>query len=210
MTIEFLQFLCVLLLMVVSGSLVMCGWYSITRGKIAFTADGTPYRQGKLLMGWHFFWTRVVKREKVQVQGNSLLLALPVIREMFGGILYPNSHNTCFQAVGNSELYENLHTRDWELEQKHDYIVEHVADDIFRVFRYENQYLWPEWIRKPMSDCVHCYPSVYGSVFYFVSVMLNDGLFQWSSAPGGAFIFYWFVFCISTSALNSVLIKKVL
>lgn len=71
-------------------------------------------------------------------------------------------------------------------------------------------YKRPAGLVHPLSGCVYCYASLYGSVIYWLAgyafVKISDGdiRFSWH------LIVLWIVYMFCTSALNGILIKKVL
>lgn len=72
------------------------------------------------------------------------------------------------------------------------------------------EYVWPEWVRYPLSECLSCMSSVYGTLFYWgmVSLIGPHLMYLWAYHPLGAKIWGWVVFCICVSAMNPIIYKK--
>jgi hypothetical protein len=74
----------------------------------------------------------------------------------------------------------------------------------------EERYIWPHWIRAPLSECIHCMSSVYGTAFYWGVLWLLGWhkVYSWSVHPLAALFIGWVIFCICVSAMNPIIFKK--
>ena len=69
-------------------------------------------------------------------------------------------------------------------------------------------YMLPEWIRNPLSECVVCYASVYGSMIYWGFVYFQQDAFDWTENKIGAYFFFWIIFIVSNCFINGFLYRK--
>lgn len=69
------------------------------------------------------------------------------------------------------------------------------------------KYRFPEWVQKPLSSCVLCYASIYGSIIFW-STYLYEPLFF----PEKTFqlILVWITFTFSLVFMNNFLHNKLL
>jgi hypothetical protein len=70
------------------------------------------------------------------------------------------------------------------------------------------RYKFPEVLVHPISGCVFCFASIYGSLIYWIVgsafMRLNNIILSWQS------IILWIAYMLTTCALNGIIIKKVL
>jgi hypothetical protein len=93
-------------------------------------------------------------------------------------------------------------TRPGKIFQKWHYLITHQD---------EHGYLFPKWIHSPLSECIYCYASIYGSLIYWLTLEFTKcNLFEWANVPWLAKLFCWVLYCICSSAMNGLLIYKVL
>jgi hypothetical protein len=71
-------------------------------------------------------------------------------------------------------------------------------------------YVWPEWVRYPISECTSCMASLYGSGFYwfFIWQIGYKPVYSWANHPLTACVIGWGVFCIAVSCMNPIIYKK--
>jgi hypothetical protein len=69
-------------------------------------------------------------------------------------------------------------------------------------------YRFPEWVRKPISACIRCYASVYGSFIWWVFVYLQKDAFNWCSNKIIAILTFWIIFIVVLSGVNVFFNKK--
>lgn len=205
-------FIAFILLLVIS-SVIICGWYSITRGEVDFKSDGTSYRKGKIFKAWHFFWTQGLEI-RIRVQGMMLAEAVVKINDRYNLKLIPNLQLDAANIEQDDEAIKNVIDKTWEIYKitglyMHD---KAIGDTVyFEFFKDECNYIFPEWMRSPMSECVNCMASVYGTIIWAaVQILSNAEMFSWCQWPVFAALFFWVLFCMALSALNGIIIKLVL
>ncbi len=74
--------------------------------------------------------------------------------------------------------------------------LEHAA-----VFKY------PEWLRKPISSCVICYASIYGSIIFWITYICVPYYFPIAITK---VILIWIMFTLSLVYMNNFLHNKLL
>jgi len=192
------------LLTVFSGSLVMLGWYIITRGRVEYTPSGEPYKAGKIFKGWHFFWTKKKKiREYDIIEGKPLVDSFLILKNKYDFLRLGNTNKYIFF----DEKYYDILKSDKELIKKMvgaDDVVFGDNGRFLSLLKDKNKYVFPEWIRDPISECVTCYASFYGTLLYIVFYYGNSQLFDWCKIPFANVIF-WVIYCMSCAAINTIL-----
>lgn len=197
-------------LLLVTGPVTICGWYAITRGRVEFSADGNPYKTGKLLKAWHFFWTKhdVILKE---VHGQPLIDIYLKLHDKFPDLFMGEVAKLIrFDTVANEK-------KQLELIRKY-HIIKNIAAASPKIelegkiyfFREEKIYRFPVWLRDWVSECPTCAASFYGSLYYW-SVVIAMGFnkcFSWSDVPVFSALFFWAAFCFASAFVNTILAKK--
>lgn len=71
-------------------------------------------------------------------------------------------------------------------------------------------YVLPEWLAHPISGCIFCFASIYGTLFYWIVGTVFIKLSGLELSFGINTIVLWIVFMLCSCSLNGILIKKVL
>lgn len=74
----------------------------------------------------------------------------------------------------------------------------------------QGKYRFPHWVHAPLSSCVYCYASIYGSIIFWVGGLVFCRLANVNLAFSWYLVLLWIAYCFITSALNGIIIKKVL
>ncbi len=192
------------------GTLAVSGWYFITRGEKETLPDGTVKKTGKIFKDWYFFWTQTKGVKKIYYQNDQLFYLLMDYLSYYPANDYglvPETGNKASLKFKN-EMFAKKFESDIE-KIKTDLQVEVLLKgDYVSFYKEYDEYVYPEWVRMPLAECATCFASVYGSLFYWPVIWLQHGLFRWSYHPNVAALFFWIVFCLSLSVLNTVIAKK--
>lgn len=71
-------------------------------------------------------------------------------------------------------------------------------------------YKRPEGLVTPLSGCIYCFASFYGSLFFWIGGYVFVYYAEVDFNLSGATVLLWALYLITTSAANGILIKKVL
>lgn len=180
--------------------------------------DGTVDKQGKVFKGWYFYWMKE-KRGKKKIffmgdQLDDLVRKLNATKQAefkvigsYGIIAYKRSYNP--ESAGSEvppPLPNNVIT-DILLDMNIKFIDK--GNTGVTAYNQYTEYRFPEYVRMPLAQCATCFASIYGSLFYWIGMLVIDVKpFGWSSSPVIAMIFYWIVFCMSLAVINTALAKK--
>jgi len=201
---DFLIFITAYFILLIIASLTMTGWYAITRGRIEYNPDGTTYRTGKLFKGWSFFWTQH-KALLVNLRGKRLVDLYVKLKDDGAGV-------DGFDCADEEYLvFEDLsREKICYIQSKYNIILlQHLQADHYQVMVTDKIYIFPEWVRDPLSECPWCMASVYGSLIWWVSYFLGMyKIFVWSDYPAIAPQLLWVSFCIGCSGLNGFFKNK--
>lgn len=191
------------------GPHMMVGWYAITRGRTELKPTGETVRRGKLLMAWHFYWTRTHGHTTVRVEKESLKKIYWLLREnaQWEGRFYVNDSETQIIFMGKKE--NQLLEMQMELEKISGCSV-WPSENAVSFTKQIPEFVFPEWVRDPVSECPTCFASVYGSIFYWIMISLLPPLFNWSEQPTICAVVFWIIFCFCSAYINTVLAKKLL
>lgn len=202
------QFLGTFILMLLIGSPVIVGWYVITRGEWFMQPDATWKKYGMIFKEWSLFWEQYRHEDKVYFQGEFLDKKIDLLEKV-----RPDIGEDIF--LSNNGLY--MHTSSRQMPSPK--ILETMADIMqceieeglsgnFKGYIREPRYMFPSWVRKPMSECLACMSSVYGSLFYWFMVLQAKGLFGWAEKENLAKLGFWVIFCLFLACGNKYLEQK--
>lgn len=69
---------------------------------------------------------------------------------------------------------------------------------------YPAVFKFPEWIKKPISSCVICYASIYGTIIFVLTMAFSERL----ELEGIKTFFLWIGYMISLAYVNNFLHNK--
>lgn len=72
-----------------------------------------------------------------------------------------------------------------------------------------DNYVWGKF-SHPISGCIYCYPSIYGSLIYWIVGACFVHEPDYVHPYSWQVFVLWIVYILSTCALNGIIIKKVL
>lgn len=198
------QFFTTYLILIITGSFFVMGFYIITRSD-------------KIFRGWSKLWEKVIYVEKFYYTGEPLLVKynyLNHVNKLVGakieaGIVadaeHPNFDRLCLRVKNGSTITEDdkITIRDYIFCE-----TEVISNEV-KFYVDDYVYLFPEWVRFPLSECPPCMASVFGSLFWWGFILSQKDAFLWSESPVFSYFLYWIFFIISLSLINKFLDKKV-
>jgi len=192
--------------MLVIGSIFCNGWYIITRHSIEDLENGTTKIKGMILKGWSYFWEQLDLQNPyipIFLTGIYLEGKMPILMSN-GNKLTMVDENTCLL----SETKLDTKYIDSQLQRYLLKCFEKQAEDnkgwYYFLYREEPNYRFSELIRKPLSQCITCFASVYGSIiWFFFSWVFFDEINSLMLVFGGSVIF-----CISLSFVNTFVMER--
>lgn len=76
------------------------------------------------------------------------------------------------------------------------------------LYQERDVFLYPDWLRKPISACYVCMSSVFGSIIWWTFIYLQEGIFNWSKHPHKCYFLFWITFLVILSMINRIIGKK--
>lgn len=193
------------------ASIIIMGWYAITRGRTEYKTDGTPYKTGKLFKGWHFFWNKSTQAEyETTLRGDAAKqAAVKIMRDLKIGISVDSESG--IMTYGD-QLGSYLADRAALIEDitKARMLFMDEAQTKFVLARKESTYRFSELVRDPLSECPTCMASVYGTLIYWiVNAASGFRVFAFSVWPTWIVaVIFWIFFCVGVAFINTILAKK--
>lgn len=71
-------------------------------------------------------------------------------------------------------------------------------------------YVFPKWIRFPLSQCPVCMSSVYGSAIFWSFIYIQKEMFLWANNIKFSYFVFWLIFVVVLSKINRIVYKKTL
>lgn len=191
---------------------MICGWYVITRGEYFIAPDGQWKKYGMILRDWSLFWeqpSRKTPEIKVFYRGAELHKKWEFLKKIRPDLYekyLPSAFHDSSLMAGLTGVVEKK-----DVEGIKDVLAcEAIIDSqkYFRLYSIDYLYMFPAIIRKPISQCVICMSSVYGSGFYWLIVLETKGMFAWASKEFLAKLGFWVIFCLILACANKFIEQK--
>jgi hypothetical protein len=187
------------------------GWYIVTRGYWYILPNGQFKKEGKIFKVWSLFWEQYREEKKIYYQHGELEKKYNLLKKIKPAIsskLFVHLNGVCLKMP--QKFSENKIT-DTELSDMSDVLACEIEVSDGEIYLYVNEpvYLFPSWIRYPLSECPPCMASVYGTAIYWFVVTQEKSLFLWASKENLAKWVFWVMFCLILSCLNKFIDKKI-
>jgi hypothetical protein len=203
----FIDFLHIFIMLLLTASNCIVGFYIITRGTLEEQADGTWKRTGKILKDWSLFWEKTTGSSKIFFNTETTRDKLFLLRAWNPGLgnklhMHADPKEACL------DILETISSSDIQY-MRENLQCEVLIDEMY-LFLYVNmpQYRFPEWVRFPLSQCPPCMASIGGSLIYWPAMWMNmPGIWAWTSFPLVSSLFFWVIFCCALAAINKGLYR---
>jgi len=169
-------------LLLVLSSFCVSFWHQLTRHSKEMQPNGKIKIIGYLPRFWSWFWEYQIGIKKIYYKGEGEKEILKLLPEKWNLM--------------------SLH----ELEAEMNCKIEKTETHIY-FYITEPKYLFPEWVRNPISACPTCMASVYGSAIYLLFCYSVKDVFLWSEHPYTTFFLFWMIFIVILSFGNTFLTK---
>lgn len=215
------EYFFIFFMLLIASSVLLNGWFAITRGWWQSYPDGTRQKKGKILRGWYFYWYQEhLMPKRYYYKGGKL----ETLARRFA--MYTTGRYQLRKEEGlyvDDVFFADIAVLQEELGIKFLIISSSTQpsmvdkDNKYRhsVAPYEEEpnYVFPWWVRYPLAGCITCFSSVYGTiVFALIHLLFGKQLlidFYWSvQLPiWSAMLLTWVVYTISLAWLTTVLWK---
>lgn len=210
-----MDFFIIFFLLTIFGALVINGWFLASRGEIEIQPDGTEKKIGAIFKAWQIFWEQKYGvPELIQYKGKQLYdLKREIIQtakqEGYAGtflfmdefILSTNDIKPYIPQIEYQIKDLKIHCYRNEPEVIHD---KSSASCRLTLFKKEDVYLFPEWIRTMIASCITCHASVYGSLIFWTYILLF-GRFVDTDIQ---LVATWMAYVLSLAFLNTFFYKQ--
>jgi len=200
------------------GSCVIAGWHSITRGKYEKMPDGSEKYTGMIFKGWSKFWegyyisfsrngpdsASIYMHQGLQNLYSAIESALGMVnsyisdkgmsidvtcKEHPNDIYFPNAQSFDYFkknywrfSINNPDVYYTI-------------IRENDNGSVYVGFKKLNRiYRFHELIRKPISSCIYCYGSIYGTAIWILLYLVAGKEYTIEQM-----ILLWVPYCLTVS-----------
>ena len=191
--------------MLLSGSIFILGFFTITRGKIVVLPNGNEEKEKEIFGEWQLFWEDIKGYRKVFYSGKQLEFKLKILEQLKPAYM----GEITFSTKEKMSLYFNAPPTDAEIRDIEFSLNCHVFKNDTVIFLYDEYpiYRFPEWVRK-ITNCHICLSSLGGTFYYFLITHFYPYIFVNISAPYTSKIIFWVIYCISLSFVNKVIKEK--
>lgn len=206
-----IQFLIIYFLLVMLASLIICGFYIVTRGEWYVLPDGTFKKSGMIFKEWSLFWEQYRKERKIYYapgEAAQKWIFLTKVREALAKeIVWPGKDGYWRKMMDRNFTEDEITSLSDLLSCQFE---KSPGMKCLRAYITEPVYVFPSWIRRPVSECPICMSSVYGSAFYWFVITLSksQNIFIWSSNSFWAKIGFWVFFCLILACVNKYIAQK--
>mgnify|MGYP006948432236 CR=1 FL=1 len=206
-----MEYFVIFLLLVFASALLINGWFLVTRGKEEVQPDNSVRKVGKIAMGWYFFWTREKHTKKVYYEGKQLECIAEQMKH------YVNQEINLY-GTARLIILPGFKNKKRQVENALDVCIEieetQEPGPIYAtVYKEEVIYVYPEWLRDMMAECVTCHATPYGNLIFwtFISLCRQYALGDmgvWNEISGMALITTWLAYWVSLAYVNTWLYQR--
>lgn len=194
-----INFLIAFLLMLISGSIFILGFYTITRGEIKVLPNGEKIEEKEIFGDWQLFWESIESYRKVYYEGKQLEFKLKILEQLKPAYM----EEVSFSTQEKKSLYFNniptdAQTRDIEFTLSCNV---YKNENIIFLYDEEPIYRFSEWVRK-ITNCYVCLSSLGGTFFYFMATYFYPNIFSLYIHPRTEKFVFWVIYCISLAFVN--------
>lgn len=173
------------LLSALIGSCVIAGWHTVTRGKYEQMPDGRMKYTGMIFKGWSKYWEHYVmdyanpekySHKQLEILYSALCSSMGMTdnlqatnclsKDMVNEprrLYLPNAQSHSYFVNNLWRFSNNNPDVYWKIDKIND------NGSLYISFtKLNRKYKFPEWIRKPISSCIYCYGSVYGTIMWVI------------------------------------------
>lgn len=189
-----ITFLISFLLLLLSGSIFILGFYTITRGRIAILPNGEEEPEKEIFGSWQLFWEYIERYKKVFYEGDQLALKLKILEQVKPAY----TGEVSFSTTDRKSLFFSNPLTDYQIRDIEWTLQCKVFKNSEVVFLYDEYpvYRFSEWVRK-ITNCHVCLSGLLGTLYYF-SVLYFYPFIEHK-------YFFWIVYCISLSFVNKAI-----
>lgn len=197
------HFLILFIISAIISSFFIVQFHILTRHYIVVNPDNTESVDGYILKWWSCFWEHTVGEKTVWYQGDSLVKKFELLQQLQPKI-------SCKLQIGEHNDLKILEKLELNEITKIESVLncKVLANTMFvYLFISEDIYFFPKFIRKPISECVVCMASIFGStIWVLINKMIN--LFLWSNNYWLSYFFFGILFLFIVSNLNLYIYRK--
>lgn len=193
-----ITFLITFLLMLLSGSIFILGFFTITRGKKIIMPNGEEEIEKEIFGGWQLFWESIERYKKVFYSGDQLEFKLKILEQLKPVYIGEVS----FSTSDRKSLFFNFPLSDSEIRDIEFTLNTHIFKNGDVIFLYDEMpvYRFSKWVRK-ITNCYVCMSSWMGTFYYFTLLYFYPKVVIGTTQR----IVFLIVFCISLSFVNKVI-----
>lgn len=190
------------LLMLLSGSIFILGFFTITRGKIIILPNGKEQKEKEIFGEWQLFWEDIVRYQKVFYEGEQLEFKLKILEQLKPAYI----NEISFSTKDKKSLFFKIPPTDAEIRDIEFSLNCKVFKNAEVIFLYENEpvYKFSEWVRK-ITNCYICLSSIGGTIYYLILMYIYPAIFNVSFYPTLCKTIFWIIYCVSLSFVNKVI-----
>lgn len=207
-----MEFFGIFFLLTIFGALVINGWFLASRGDIEIQPDGTEKRDGALFKGWQIFWEQKKGTELIQYRGKQLYdLKREIIQTArnegyTGTFLFFDEFILASKEIEKyiAPIEHQVRNLSIQLTKTFQISKEESMSLQMTIYKKEEVYLFPEWIRSMMASCITCHASFYGSVIFWAYILLFGNF----TTTNIQFVATWIAYILSLAFLNTFFYKQ--
>jgi hypothetical protein len=208
------QFFLIIACLLLFGSMIMNGWFTVTRGSYELQVDGTKLKLGKICNWWYFYWY------KEKMLPDCIYYANRPLLNLYNSLKkdWPEAELILSMKAGIIKVQLPFLDVIPQVERKYKLNVskKDIGDCMYELSFYvtETAYVFPRWLRHMLAGCITCFASLYGTIIFMTfHVVLNhtleNDIYAWASNPTIAFICTYLGCLLCWAFLNTALYKLI-
>lgn len=200
----FLEFIISISFLLVLNGFLINGWYRITRFHIVVQPNNTETVEGYLFKWWSYFWEGIKEERQLFYTAEPFANKWKEMERMLHQVAKKFNYENLDYLVAQEEITSD----DIDKIERVLKVQVSQTNNMFRLYIEEPVYYFPKWIRNPLSSCVICMSSIYGSLVFWGFVFLVDGAFNWATYKKIAIFAIYCFYLVVLSQISYLLAKK--
>lgn len=173
--------------------------------------DGSERHEGFLLKWWSELWEQtngkiswMYVNEQLEEKLEAIREAIPELSLRLG--IAPEKRSLLLMFRND----EKLSSAEKDFIEKTLQVRVHVSSDAIFLYFDEPKYVFPKWIRNPISACPVCMssPFAWGGLMWAAFLYFNPSAFLWAQNPVLLSVLMVIPFCVSLAFMNYLIGKN--
>lgn len=202
-----IQFIITFSWLLILSSFFIISIFHLTRHWIVINPNNTKKVEGDFLKFWSYFIEMKKGEKRTYYLGDALSNKWEMLKHLQPNIAKKFQISKEKLSLG---LIEETNQKEIDDLQAVLSCNSKWNDDNLFLYIDEPIYVFPKWIRFPLSQCSVCMASVYGSLIWWAFIYIQKDMFLWVNNIKFSYFYFWLIFIVVLSKINRIVYRKTL